>query len=74
MPPLETPNRLEKSGKFLDYPAAASFAVLLDWHLNSGTRPNGTPVQLGKRWENKDFAAALKAVGAKLAQRPKSPR
>ena len=33
----------------------ASFSALLDWHLNHGTRPGG----IGRRWTNKEFAAAV---------------
>ena len=34
----------------------ASFAELLDWHLEFGTRPEGQLDRPSKRWNNKEFA------------------
>jgi predicted nucleotide-binding protein len=36
-----------------------SFGQLLDWHLNRGTRPDGTPSRIGRPWYNKEVAAAM---------------
>jgi hypothetical protein len=54
--PLELP---ETPGNQPSYPNGLSFAKLLEWHLNSGTRPNGSGDHLGKRWGNKEFAAKV---------------
>ena len=59
MPRLEPP---EKFGKQAAYPRGGSFASLLSWHLDFGTRPQGSPDRPGRRWGNKDFAAALGGV------------
>src|SRR4051812_46516111 len=56
MPPSEAP---EKRGNRPAYPHGASFAKLLDWHLDFGTRPTGTPDQPGERWSNPEFAEVL---------------
>ena len=56
MPTSET---LEKRGNPGPYPGGANLEKLLDWHLNFGTRPNGSPDRPGKRWSDKDFGAAV---------------
>jgi hypothetical protein len=37
-----------------------AFGKLLKSHLNRGTRPDGSPGVIGKRWTHKEFAHALK--------------
>ncbi len=39
--------------------AAWTFGQLLDWHLTSGTRPEGTPDAKGVPWQNKGFANSV---------------
>jgi hypothetical protein len=56
---MPTPERPEKRGNEPPYPHRANFAKLLDWHLNFGTRPTGSPDQPGKRWSNKEFGDAV---------------
>ena len=41
------------------YPQGGSFADLLNWHLDFGTRPQGSPDRPGRRWNSKEFGAAL---------------
>jgi tetratricopeptide (TPR) repeat protein len=52
----------EKRGNACPYPVRGSFAALLDWHLDFGTRPKGHPDRPGKRWGNKEFAHAVGGV------------
>jgi hypothetical protein len=56
---MPTPETAEKRGNEPPYPQQASFAKLLDWHLDFGTRPNGSPGRPGKRWDNVEFADAI---------------
>jgi hypothetical protein len=56
MPSQDTP---EKRGNEPPYPRGSSFAKLLDWHLDFGTRPSGGPDQPGNRWTNKEFGEAV---------------
>ena len=56
---MPTPETAEKRGNEPPYPDQASFAKLLDWHLDFGTRPNGSPDRPGKRWDNVEFAEAV---------------
>jgi tetratricopeptide (TPR) repeat protein len=56
MPPPEVP---EKRGNAGPYPRGGSFANLLDWHLDFGTRPNGAPDSPGKVWDNAEFSEAV---------------
>lgn len=55
MPP-EPP---EKPGNQTTYPQRGSFAVLLGWHLDFGTRPSGSADRPGKRWDPKEFAGRV---------------
>ena len=52
----------EKLGNLVPYPKAGTLADLIDWHLDFGTRPDGSPARPGKRWENKEFAGAVLAA------------
>src|ERR1044072_8037025 len=36
-----------------------AFGQLLNWHLDRGTRPDGTPDEKGVPWQNKPFAIAI---------------
>ncbi|WP_428485437.1 tetratricopeptide repeat protein [Rhodopila sp.] len=65
MPPLEPP---EKSGNEVPYPQGGSFADLLSWHLDFGTRPQGSPDRPGRRWGNKDFAVALSGINERTVR------
>src|SRR5260370_7221895 len=56
MPTSET---AEKRGNEPPYRRQASFAKLLNWHLDFGTRPTGSPGRPGKRWGNVEFAEAV---------------
>ena len=58
---MPIPETSEKRGKEPAYPHGESFAKLLDWHLDFGTRPNGTPDNPGNRWDNVEFAKAVDA-------------
>src|SRR5262249_59869983 len=49
------------SGNRTEGGAAESFGKLLSWHLNRGTRPDGSSDKEGVRWTNKQFAAAVGA-------------
>ena len=49
----------EKRGNEPAYPRGASFSKLLDWHLNFGTRPNGSPDRPGERWSSVEFSQAV---------------
>lgn len=48
-----------------------TFGQLLNWHLENGTRPDGTPGEKGVPWQNKTFAAE---VGKHSAEGPKGDR
>ncbi|MBS0535538.1 MAG: tetratricopeptide repeat protein [Proteobacteria bacterium] len=52
-------------------PAKETFGQCLDWHLERGTRPDGTTAAKGVPWGNKDFA---KAVGARSSEGVKNER
>src|SRR5688572_32889224 len=41
------------------YPKGESFAQLLKWHLEFGTRPRGSPKRSSPRWTVKEFAFAV---------------
>src|SRR5262249_28157022 len=43
----------------VDMRAGWSFAQLLDWHLNRGTRPTGDRETPGRQWTYKEFADRL---------------
>jgi tetratricopeptide (TPR) repeat protein len=47
------------------------FGQLLDWHLARGTRADGSPMEKGVPWDNKNFA---KSVGSKSTEGAKSER
>lgn len=53
---MPSPDKPEKRGNEQPYPQDASFAKLLDWHLDFGTRPTGSPEQPGQRWINVEFS------------------
>lgn len=41
------------------YPEEGDFATLLRWHLDWGSRPDGTPSGPGQRWSRSEFAHAV---------------
>jgi hypothetical protein len=71
MPTLET---AEKRGNEPPYPDQAGFAKLLDWHLDFGTRPTGSPGRPGKRWDNVEFAEAVGVLAEKSVRNWRSGR
>ncbi|SON56436.1 Regulatory protein AfsR [Hartmannibacter diazotrophicus] len=68
MPSSEGPETPEKTGKGSPYPEHQEFSKLLDWHLNFGTRPEGSPDAPGKRWNNKRFASAVGSVNERTVR------
>ncbi len=52
---------MSKVGKKAGGRGESSFSDLLVFHLERGTRPNGTPERVGVKWTNKDFAEAVDA-------------
>jgi hypothetical protein len=59
---MPSPERPERSGNAPSYPRGAGFAKLLDWHLNFGTCPTGSPHEPGDRWDNTEFAKKVDAT------------
>src|SRR5262249_50598963 len=53
--------KVAKTRDLLSFPADGSFYEMLHWLLfQHGTRPDGKPVQVGKKvWSRKEFAAAV---------------
>ena len=63
--------RSEKFGNLGPYPEGASFPLLLKWHLENGTRPDGHPNERGPSpWRQANFARVLHGVSAKSTDNP----
>jgi hypothetical protein len=53
---------MESSGKAdfdPSYPAGGSYAELLEWHLDTGTRPGGRSGRVSRPWNAKEFASSV---------------
>ena len=66
MSPSERPKAPEDFGNPGSYPKGGSFAELLSWHFNHGTRPEGTPAKPGKKWTDDEFGKSVSSSRSDL--------